>query len=37
VREVAVDWADQPGSKVNPFREPFVLVADIFKVKKIHG
>lgn len=37
IREVAVAWTSQPGSKVNPFREPFILVGDIFRVKKIHG
>ncbi len=37
IREIPVTWTAQPGSKVNPFREPFILVADIFRVKKIHG
>ena len=37
IRETPIAWTAQPGSKVNPFREPFVLVGDIFRVKKIHG
>ncbi len=33
VREVAVDWADQPGSKVNLLVDSFRMLRDLFRIR----
>jgi len=34
IAEVPVNWTDQPGSKVRPLRDGFVMLRELFAIRK---